>query len=69
MYSEAVPLVVYTMSFLHSHTITLETPLPTSTAKHIQTSIYILILAAVHSKQQQPQKMPRAASTPESLEA
>ena len=55
--------IVYTMSFLHSHTITLETPLPTSTAKHIQTSIYILILAAVHSKQQQPQKMPRAAST------
>ena len=43
--------IVYTMSFLHSHTITLETPLPTSTAKHIQTSIYILILAAVHSKQ------------------
>ena len=51
MYSEAVPLVcsIYTMSFLHSHTITLETPLPTSTAKHIQTSIYIQYTASSSS--------------------
>ena len=37
------------MSFLHSHTITLEIPLPTSTAKHIQTSIYIQYTASSSS--------------------